>query len=140
MRRLRQFQRDMLSDDTGSASVAFVLIVVTLVVVIGLVVDSAGKYQMAEQAQQVASSAARAATNSISGDTVRVGELTMDPEKAVQAGQAYIAAAGMEGTVTVNGQVVTVEVTTTYSTRFLSLIGITSLPASGQAAAQLITN
>jgi Flp pilus assembly protein TadG len=130
----------LLSDDTGSASVAFVLIVVTLVVVIGLVVDSAGKYQMAEQAQQVASSAARAATNSISGDTVRVGELTMDPEKAVQAGQAYIAAAGMEGTVTVNGQVVTVEVTTTYSTRFLSLIGITSLPASGQAAAQLITN
>jgi len=140
MRRLRQFHRELLSDDTGSASVAFVLIVVTLVVVIGLVVDSAGKYQMAEQAQQVASSAARAATNSISGDTVRVGELTMDPEKAVQAGQAYIAAAGMEGTVTVNGQVVTVEVTTTYSTRFLSLIGITSLPASGQAAAQLITN
>lgn len=140
MKRFRQLHRDLLSDDTGSASVAFVLIVVTLVVVIGLVVDSAGKYQMAEQAQQVASSAARAATNSISGDTVRVGELTMDPEQAVQAAQAYITAAGMEGTVTVSGQVVTVEVTTTYSTRFLSLIGITSLPASGQAAAQLITN
>lgn len=140
MNSLRTLRRRLTDDETGSASVAFVLIVVTLVVVIGLVVDSAGKYQASEQAQQIAASAARVGTNSISGDTVRIGELTLDARKATAAAQAYIAAAGMQGTVTVTGQVVSVEVTTTYTTRFLSLIGIASLPADGAASAQLINN
>jgi Flp pilus assembly protein TadG len=129
----------LLRGDRGSASISFLLVTVTLIVVIGLVVDGAGKIQANERADQTAASAARAATNSIGGDTVRVGALTLDPVKAVAAGEAYLAAAGMAGTVSVTGEIVTVAVTTTYPTRFLSLIGITQLPGSGDASARLIT-
>jgi hypothetical protein len=45
----------------------------------------------------------------------------------------------MAGSVSVTGEVVTVTVTTTYTTRFLSLIGIVELPGSGEASARLIT-
>jgi len=128
-----------LRGDRGSASVSFLLVSVTLIVVIGLVVDGAGKIQANERADLVAASAARTATNSIGGDTVRVGSLTLDAAKATTAGEAYLAAAGMPGTVTVNGEVVTVTVSTTYSTRFLSLIGIVELPGAGEASARLIT-
>jgi hypothetical protein len=128
-----------LRGDRGSASISFLLVSVTLIVVIGLVVDGAGKTQANERAGFVAASAARTATNSIGGDTVRVGALTLDSVKAVATGEAYVAAAGMAGTVSVAGEVVSVTVTTSYSTRFLSLIGITQLPGSGEASARLIT-
>jgi Flp pilus assembly protein TadG len=128
-----------LRGERGSASISFLLVSVTLIVVIGLVVDGAGKIQANERADLVAASAARTATNSIGGDTVRVGALSLDPVKAVAAGEAYLAAAGMAGTVSVTGEVVTVTATTSYSTRFLSLIGIVELPGTGSASARLIT-
>jgi Flp pilus assembly protein TadG len=128
-----------LRGERGSASISFLLVSVTLIVVVGLVVDGAGKIQANERADLVAASAARTATNSIGGDTVRVGALTLDPVKAVAAGEAYLAAAGMAGTVSVTGEVVTVTATTSYSTRFLSLIGIVELPGTGEASARLIT-
>lgn len=125
--------------ERGSAASAMLVIVPTLIVVIGLVVDGAGKIQANERADQVAASAARAATNAISGDTVMIGSLSLNATKAQQTAQDYIAAAGMTGTVTVAGQVVSVEVKTTYTTRFISLIGIGTLPGTGEASAQLIT-
>lgn len=141
MTKLKQLLKRLHDDEQGSGTLSsmFIAIVLSLVVIIGLVVDGAGKYQTAAQAQQIAASAARAATNAISGDTVIVGALSLDAEKASQAATAYINAAGMTGTVTVAGTVVTVEVSTSYTTRFLSLIGVTSLPASAEASAELIT-
>lgn len=131
--------RARLRDEDGSLSVFLVAGVVVLIVVIGLVVDSAGKYQADSEAQQIASNAARTAVNSISGDTVLVGSTALNAAQAQTAGQEYLAAAGVEGTVTVSGQVVSVEVENTYTTRFLSLIGINSLPGTGSASAQLIS-
>lgn len=131
--------RTLLRDDTGAAAVAFVMIVVSLIVVIGLVVDSSGKYQLAEQAQEVANSAARSATNAISGETVATGSLELDTQMATQAAQSYLDASGMTGSVEVQGTVVSVTTHTTYSTKFLDIIGITSLPANGSASAELIT-
>ncbi|MFC5928611.1 hypothetical protein D6T64_21580 [Cryobacterium melibiosiphilum] len=125
--------------ERGSASIAFVMIVLTLVVVIGLVVDGAGKIQANERAGQVAASAARAATNSVSGETVLSGALALNRDAAQAAALAYVDAAGMTGTVTFDGEIVNVAVATEYATKFVSLIGITSLPGGGQASAQLIT-
>jgi Flp pilus assembly protein TadG len=128
-----------LRGERGSASISFLLVSVSLIVVIGLVVDGAGKIQANERADLVAASAARAATNAIGGDTVRVGALSLDPVKAVAKGEEYIAATGMAGSVSVTGEVVTVTVSTTYTTRFLSLIGVVELPGTGEASARLIT-
>ncbi|PPF32662.1 pilus assembly protein TadG-related protein [Pseudoclavibacter sp. AY1H1] len=125
-------------NERGSTALFLVLTVVSLVLIIGLVVDGGGKVQAATNAQQTAASAARAAANSISGTTMVGQTLSVDSYKAQEAASGYIAASGMEGTVAVDGFTVTVTTSTTYATRFLSLIGITHLPVDGQATAQLI--
>ena len=138
MNRLRGI-RSRIQDETGSISAYVLMTVVTLIVVTGLVVDSAGKYQQDARAQQLAGNAARSAVNSLNDDTLIAGALTVNAARAQNAARDYIAAAGVTGTVTVEGQAVTVEVDTTYTTRFLSLIGINTLPGQGSATAQLIT-
>ena len=126
--------------EEGSLAAYFVLLVVVLMGVVGLVVDSAGKYTAAEEAQAVASAATRAAINAISSDTLQSGSLSVDSSRAETAAEAYIAASGMTGTAVVNNDVVTVTVTTTYATKFISLLGVNTLAAGAKASAQLITN
>ncbi|GGA55320.1 hypothetical protein GCM10011490_01490 [Pseudoclavibacter endophyticus] len=125
--------------ERGSAQAFLVLTVVTLIVVIGLVVDGAGKVQAATAAQQVAASAARAATNAISGDTVDGASLAVDPHLAEHAALEYLAAAGMTGVAVATGSTITVTTETTYETRFVSIIGIGVLTVTGEAEASLIT-
>lgn len=140
MTKLRALIERLHTDQTGaSLSVLFVGLTVSLLLIIGFVVDSAGKYQRNEQAQTVAAAAARAATNAISANTVVTGSLTLNDAAAINAGNTYIAAAGMTGTTTITGTTVNVHVTTTYQTEFLSLIGIDTIPANADASAQLIT-
>lgn len=124
--------------ERGSSQVFLVLTVVTLIVVIGLVVDGAAKVQAATHAQHIAASAARAATNAVSGQTVGGDALAVDPALAQTVASHYIAEAGMSGTVTVSGRTITVTVEHSVDTLFLSLIGISSLPATGEARAALI--
>lgn len=124
--------------ERGSTALFLILTVVSLVLIIGLVVDGGGKVQAATNAQQTAASAARAAANSIGAGTMVGQSLAVDSYKAEEAASDYIAASGMEGTVAVDGFTVTVTTSTNYTTRFLSLIGITQLPVDGQATAQLI--
>lgn len=136
---IRERLREYNSDERGSISIFMIVAIVILIVVVGLVVDSAGKYSADARAQQIASNAARSAVNSIGGDTVLNGSLTVDTQQAEQAAESYLTAAGMTGTVTVTGQVVNVEAQTKYTTKFLSIIGINQLPGHGTASAQLIT-
>lgn len=138
MKKLRRL-RDRVRDERGSLSAYVLVTVVILIVVTGLVVDSAGKYQEDAHAQQIASNAARAAVNSISGNTVYVGSLDLNAAQAEGVARNYLAAAGVDGTVTVAGQIVSVDVKTTYRTKFLSLIGANTLPGKGSASAALIT-
>lgn len=138
MRTLNRIRERLRSED-GSLSAFLLVVVVVLVVVIGLVVDSAGKYAADSQAEQIAANAARTAVNSINGDTVLVGATALNAAQAQTAAEQYLAAAGVEGTVTVSGQVVSVDVETTYTTKFVSLLGINSLSGTGSASAQLIT-
>lgn len=127
------------SNETGSIAILVVGIVLMLILLTGLAVDSSGKFAADEHAQQIAADAARSAANSIGGNTVQTGTLDIDGAAAQQAGQSYLAASGMTGTVTVSGNVVTVTAKTDYTTKFLSILFINTLPASGTASAQLIT-
>lgn len=125
--------------EQGSLSVLFLALVVVLVVLVGLVVDSSGKYQTSQEAYMTASSAARAGTNAIGGQAVIDGSLALDTNKARITAQNYLTAAGVTGTVTVIGDTITVTVEDTYTTKFLSLIAINSLPVGATASAQIIT-
>lgn len=139
MNTLRRLLHRLRADERGSLSAYVLITIVVLIVVTGLVVDSAGKYQEDARAQQLASNAARAAVNSISGDTVYIGSLNLNAAQAETVARDYLAAAGVTGTVTVAGQVVSVETETVYTTKFLSLIGANTLPGKGSASAELIT-
>ena len=60
----------------------------------------------------------------------------LDPTRARAAAQAYLAAAGVTGTVAATVTEVTVTVTITYHTRLLSMIGVTSFDVHGTATAR----
>jgi len=64
----------------------------------------------------------------------------VDPGAAVDAASAYLAAAGVQGTVGVSQdrQQVTVTVTITTNTVMLSIIGIDQMTVTGHATAQLV--
>lgn len=137
--KIRQTIARLHNDEQGSISVIVIGCVVFLILVVGLVVDSSGKYQTSQNAQMIASSAARAGTNAVAGQAVIDGSLQLNGSAARTTAQNYITAAGLEGTVSVVGDTITVSVEDTYTTRFLSIIGINSLPVGATSSARIIT-
>ena len=65
--------------------------------------------------------------------------MSVDTAAARTAAQEYLAAAGVTGTVTVTGgDTVHVEVTDTYTPKFLSFIGIGDLTVTSEASARIV--
>jgi Flp pilus assembly protein TadG len=123
--------------ERGSLTLPIIILVTALMMAIGLVVDGSGKIQAGERANQIASSAARAAASSLTGDIVVGSGIRLDATTAQNTALAYIAAADVAGTAAVTGDTITVTVTDDYTTVFLRAIGITTLTGSGTAQAQL---
>ena len=122
--------------ERGSATPFILILAVGLLIMVGLVVDGGGQVNAKDQANSVAQSAARAAVVNISDATG--GTPVIDSARAQAAAQTYIAAAGKTGTVIINGNNVTVTVTSTYQTVFLSLAGINTLTGSATSTAQIL--
>jgi Flp pilus assembly protein TadG len=136
---IRQLLRKLRDDERGSITPFFVVFVPALVLIVGLVVDGAGKIQANENAQAIASGASRAAANAVAAQVVSNGGISLDNNRARTAATDYIEASGMTGTVNVVGNRITVSVETSYSTKFVSIIGIATLPAEATATAEIIT-
>jgi Flp pilus assembly protein TadG len=114
MARLRNRIRDLLhggSDDAerGSVLIWFVITAPVLLLLAVLVIDGGAKIKAGEQASNYSAEAARAATIAV-GPSPASG--TLDTRAAVKAANAYLSAAGVQGTVTVTGTA-TVRVTVT---------------------------
>lgn len=139
MHTIRQLLRKLRDDERGSMTPFFVVFVPALVLIVGLVVDGAGKIQANENAQAIASGASRAAANAVASQVVVNGGISLDNNRARIAATDYIEASGMTGTVTVTGTHISVTVETNYSTKFVSIIGIATLPAEASATAEIIT-
>lgn len=139
MRSIRNLIRRFRRDEDGSMTPAFLIMVPLFVILVGLVVDGAGKIQANDNTTAIASGASRAAANAVAAGVITDGGVNLDLNRARTTALDYIAAAGMTGTVTVNANEITVSVQTVYDTHFLSIIGVETLPASATATAQLIT-
>ena len=139
MTTFRRLLRKIRDEERGSITPFFVVFVPALVLIVGLVVDGAGKIQANENAQAIASGASRAAANAVAAQVVSNGGISLDNNRARTAAADYIEASGMTGTVNVAGDRITVSVETSYSTKFVSIIGIASLPAQATATAEIIT-
>lgn len=132
--------RRFVEDEHGGYSLLWVLAFIPVfLIATGLIVDGAGQIQATERAQHVASGAARAGTAALSGNLNSPTSLSMNAAAAQAAAHNYLNAAGMNGSVSVFNNTITVHTSSSYDTYFLQLLpGFGTLPASGQASARLI--
>lgn len=96
--------------ERGAISVFTAVFALTGIALLGLVVDGSAHLRAQSRAHAIASQAARAGAQAINprGQTIQV-----DPVGARRAANAYLASAGVTGTVTATDQDVTVTVTLT---------------------------
>lgn len=118
----------------ASSSLLAAIIAPALLVLVGLVVDGGGQLAAVRQAEAVAAQAARAGVDAMPA-TLTGGS---SPHLARQAAEQYLAQAGVSGTVTISGEIVTVHTTVTHRTVFLGLIGVHALDGDGEASARMV--
>ncbi len=125
--------------ERGSISLWAALAAFCMIVIVGIAVDFGGQAVAEQHARSVAFEAARTGGQSLDlNQLIRSGQAVADPSQAASAASAYLAAAGVIGSVTADQNTVTVTVTDTYECSFLSIIGIGSLPVSGTATADIL--
>lgn len=132
--------RAAVADDTGSVTVFLAASMVGLLLILGLIADGGVKVRAVSEAEGIAAEAARAGGQALDLRSAVVGRLEVDRQRAVEAAQAYLAAAEAPGTVTIapDGLTLRVDVTLSRPTVFVSLIGIGQVTGSGHATATLV--
>lgn len=125
--------------EAGSVTVFTILIASVILVMLGLAVDVAGHIHAMQEARSVAREAARAGGQEMNkARAARGAGAVTNPYDAAAAANSYLAVAGVTGHASMVGpETVTVTVTSTYSTKFLGVVGIGSLSATGTAEARL---
>ncbi|QKW22840.1 hypothetical protein HUT16_30450 [Kitasatospora sp. NA04385] len=116
---------------------------VSLVAVVGLVLDFGGQLRAVERADAVAQEAARVAGQQLDIDRLRSGGgYQVDPAQATSAARAYLASQGVSGDVDFpkypDLSEISVTTSTTYRTALLGAVGITSLSVQGHGKATLL--
>ena len=126
--------------ERGSISLYFAITAFAAFVMLGFVVDGGAALATRERAADLATQAARAGADAFSPPTLR-GQptgLSADPAAAQAAANRVLAAAGASGTVTVDGNQVTVRVTVSRSTVILSAVGLDDISQTASATATAI--
>lgn len=127
-----------LRDQTGSFTLIFAIVAIALLAMAGLVYDGRRQLTAQQRADAVAAEAARAAGQEIDGSTL-IGSPCLDRARAVAAAREHLAAAGISGTVTVDGNTIVVRADATEPAAILPLVGITTLEATGEASVEIVT-
>lgn len=134
--RLRLRLRRAGRTDLGAVTMLVVIVTSGLLAVAGLVYDGSQKMRAARAATTSAAEAARAATQALTPAAITGRPSDVDASAGARAGRAYLAAAGVNGTVSVFGDTVTVHTTVPWQPKFLSIIGIGPQNVTGDAAAR----
>ena len=132
--------RERPREERGAISVWFATASLVMLILVGMAVDLGGKVHSQQRTRGVAAQAARTAAQEVQGSTaVRGEELQVDITAAKSAAQAYLHAAGVNGTVSVTGgDTLVVRTTDTYDSKFLGIIGLDAMRVTGEASARLI--
>jgi hypothetical protein len=121
--------------ELGTVSAFVVALTFACLLSAGLVLDGGRIVAARLEAADVAGNAARAGAQQVIG--LRAGEPKLDPAGARSAAQAVLSAAGVTGTVTVDGRSVTVTARATESMLLLRLVGIGSRTVEATTTARL---
>ncbi len=127
-------------DDRGAVTLFVAIAVLGLLTLAGLVVDGGAKVRAVQRADRLAAQAARAAAQAVDVRAVRAGEVAVDRRAALAAADAYLKAAGSQGSARVveGGKGLSVTTTASVPTVFLGLIGMPSFTVRGSAEVALI--
>lgn len=130
----------MTRDERGSISLWMITCSFAMIMLVGLTVDLGGQVHAQQRARNIAAQAARVGGQEVQAPPAVQGQyLALSVNAARAASQQYLAAAGVDGTVTISGgNTLTVHVTDSYQPRFLTLIGVTHLDVTGTASARLV--
>jgi Flp pilus assembly protein TadG len=125
-------------NERGAVTVWLAGASVLMVSIIGITVDLGGQLHAKERAHTIAAQAARTGAEQITADAMLGTKPTLDVGRARTAANAYLRAAGVDGTVSVSGGIrVTVTVVDTYQPLFLGSIGVGTLTVSASSTAEL---
>lgn len=124
------------NNERGSVTLWAVVITTAVLAVMGLVVDGGAQLRATQRADQVAREAARAAGQAISGDPILGRPGLVDVSRGRQAANAYLAAAGIPGDVSVSGTTITVSTRVSFTPVMLSAFGVGSVTVTGSAVAE----
>jgi len=130
------------NDDAGRVSVFLAIAFFGVLAVIGAAADVPGLWRAMLYASNVATEAAPAGGQAVDVEhTAATGEHQVDPAAAVEAANDYLAAAGVEGTVSLSEDLteITVAVTYEYEPQILGLFGMPPREVSATRTAALLT-
>lgn len=128
-------------EDEGSITLFVIVLTLGLLAAVGLVVDGGGKIRALERADETAVEAARAGSQMLDVPAaVRGDRVAVDPALAARAARAYLRAARVTGTVTVERGAVVVSTSVTYHPVFLSVVGVGPLTVTATASARPFTH
>ena len=123
--------------DDGQITAFVVGFFLALVVLAGLVIDGGYTLAARRRAFNEAQAAARAGAQALSVESLRQGEVTLDPDTAAGAAEAYLARVGHTGSVSVSDN--EVRVTVSFSQPMFVLAGIGSLTVTGHGSARNVS-
>jgi hypothetical protein len=126
----------------GGLSLMIVILFVALAALAGIVVDGSAKLEADQNAVALAQEAARAGATTVDESSAySSGSFVVDQQQALDAARSYLISAGYgQFTVAAAGtRAITVSVSVTEPTKFLSLIGVDSFTCTGTATASLVT-
>ncbi len=111
------------------------VLMVSILAMIGLVVDGGRALVARRVAMDDAAEAARSGADALSIYALRSGSVQLDPAGAVESAQRFLSQAGATGTVTIVGQTVIVQVTAKEPTVLLGLVGVHNISVSATSSA-----
>lgn len=131
----------MIGDEQGggAVSVPMAIAVLALFAVIGLGIDGVRAAQGLARADALAEEAARAAGQILDVAELQRGRVVIDDGAAVNAAVAYLHQSDADGTASITGDRVRVEVRISQPTVLLGLLGRTEIVSTGSAEALLVT-
>lgn len=123
----------------GAVSAPMAIAVLALLAVIGLGIDGVRAAQGLARADALAEEAARAAGQILDVAELQRGVVVIDDGAAASAAVAYLHQSDAEGTASIIGDRVRVEVRISQPTVLLGLVGRTVIVSTGSAEALLVT-
>ena len=126
------------TNDSGQATAFLIVMAAALLLLVAFVFDIGGALAERNRTLQIAQEAARAGAQQIDLAAYRDdGTVSLDPAAATSAAEAFLTDTGVQGTATVEDDVVTVTAQVSYTFRLLPLGART---ASGTAGAAPVTD